>query len=127
MRLEQEGRERFVGGAVGPEMAAVECDRFDTRHAELAIARRVQRRTSPARNAPVSYPSNRQMPAPSAFLALESALSRDRLEPGRESRKRARLHNAQTHPNRARMLEVGKRADARRGQLERRRPGRELT
>src|SRR5208283_1506631 len=51
---------------------------------------------------------------------------RDRLQARGKRGKRARFHVMQSHPNRARMLEAGERADAGRGDLKGRRPGREL-
>src|SRR5208283_1599092 len=66
------------------------------------------------------------MPAPAPLLALESIISRDRLQARGQRGKRARFHVMQSHPNRARMLKPGERADAGRGDLEWRRPGREL-
>src|SRR5271169_419975 len=54
-------------------------------------------------------------------------LRRYRLQARRKGSERAGFDTVQSHPNRARMLEIGKSADAHRGGLEGRRLGRELT
>ena len=68
---------------------------------------------------PVTHAADSQVPAPAAFLALESMFGGHSFQPGGKRRERARFEIAQAHPNRARMLEVGERADSRRGELER--------
>ena len=124
-RLEQKGCERFVEGAVGAEHG---CDRASS----IRFARRRTRGLCAALNASrvsdsmaaIADSADRQMPAPAALLALETVFGRDRLQP--RGKRRRSSDAVQSNPNRARMLEVGERADARRRDLERRRPGREL-